>query len=373
MRIAIDVQATIQQKSGIGQYAEALIKHLDRERHTYFFLKPTPRHSRESGNPERDLSTLQRIYWESFQLPYEAKKAKADLIHTVGFSAPRLGSCKVVSTVHDFIGKVLPNRFLNLGWGARFYWKHWLPSSFKKADHIIASSENTKRDILRFLSYPENQISVIHLAADACFRKIDKKEALDVISAKFVIPAKAGIPFKEFILSVGTLEPRKNLKNLISAYSILPREIRKSYPLVIIGKPGWGGDELSRLVRELSLDQDIHFIGYVETDALVFFYNAATLFVYPSLYEGFGLPLVEAMSCGTPVISSNISSIPEVVSDAALLVDPSDPLGLADAMKSLLLDFSLRKILSERGLSRSKAFSWERVAKLTTGVYESVA
>lgn len=404
MRIAIDVQAIIQQKSGIGQYAEALTRHLDQRRHTYFFLKPE--RNRKNGFPafagndvkragndreraesdsRRDLNTLQRICWEAVQFPYEAKKINADLIHTVGFSAPLVRSCKVVSTVHDLIGKVFSSRsekishpershvwrshlwrsegsLLNLGLASRFYWRHWLPYSFKRADHIIASSEHTKKDILRLLNYPDKKISVIPLAADERFKKIDPPS--------HVIPAKAGI--HDFILYVGTLEPRKNLKNLIMAYSMLSQDMRKSYPLIVIGKVGWGTSDLSALGKSLGVEKDIHFMGYVPTEELVWFYNEATLFVYPSLYEGFGLPLLEAMSCGTPVISSNVSSIPEVTGDAALLINPTHPSELADAMKSVLLDSSLQQKLSRLGLERARAFSWERVAKLTTEVYESV-
>lgn len=353
MRIVIDTQATVGKKSGIGHYTDGLIRHLDQTRHTYFFLKP---------KRERDLNTIERICWETMRLPFEARRVRADLIHTVGFSAPLIRSCKVVSTVHDLIGLIYSD---HLSPWSKFYWKRWLPHSFSKADHLIASSENTKRDILKFLHYPEHRISVIPLAADERFKALDKKKTSGCLSKYF--------RFNDFILSVGTLEPRKNLKNLIFAYSMLSKDLRKSYPLVVVGKQGWGEDDLGRLIEGTGLKEDIHFTGYISDEELVNFYNAAALFVYPSLYEGFGLPILEAMSCGTPVISSNLSSIPEVTGDAAFLIDPLKPKEIADAMKSLLLNRSLRESMGSRGLERSKLFSWERVAKLTTEVYESVA
>ncbi len=353
MRIAIDVQATVGQKSGIGHYADGLIRHLDQSRHTYFFLKP---------DRTRDLNTADRIFWEAMRLPFEARRLKGDLIHTVGFSAPLIRSCKVVSTVHDLIGLIYSD---HLSPWSKFYWKRWLPHSFRSSDHLIASSENTKRDILKFLNYPERRISVIPLAADRRFKKIENEIAHRDLKNYFM--------FDQFILNVGTLEPRKNLKNLILAYAMLHKDLRESYPLILVGKTGWGTEELHRLIKESGLEEDVHFIDYVSDEELVSFYNGASLFIYPSLYEGFGLPVLEAMSCGTPVIASNVSSIPEVTKDAAVLIDPLKPEEIADAMKLLLLNRSLRQTLGLKGLEQSKMFSWERVAKLTTQVYESVA
>jgi hypothetical protein len=215
---------------------------------------------------------------------------------------------------------------------------------------------------LKFLHYPEHRISVIPLAVDRRFKKIEKETAHRHLKKYFM--------FDQFILSVGTLEPRKNLKNLILAYARLNKDLRESFPLILVGKIGWGMKELHRLIREVDLEEDVHFIDYILNEDLVSFYNGATLFVYPSFYEGFGLPPLEAMSCGTPVIASNVSSIPEVTADAAILIDPKNIGEIADTMKSLLLNGSLRQKLSFKGLERSKAFSWERVAKMTTEVYE---
>lgn len=353
MRIVIDTQATVGQKSGIGHYADGLIRHLDQSRHTYFFLKP---------DRTRDLNTADRIFWEAMRLPLQARSAKADLIHTVGFSAPLIRSCKVVSTVHDLIGLIYSD---HLSPWSRFYWKRWLPHSFRKADHLIASSENTKRDILKFLHYPEHRISVIPLAVDRRFKKMDEESAYRTLKNYFM--------FDQFILNVGTLEPRKNLKNLILAYAMLNKDLRKSYPLIVVGKIGWGVGELHQLIKSANVEEDVHFIDYVPDEDLVSFYNGATLFIYPSLYEGFGLPVLEAMSCGTAVIASNVSSLPEVTGDAALLIDPLKPKEIADAIKSLLLNRSLRESMESRGLEQSTLFSWERVAKMTTEVYERSA
>jgi len=353
MNIVIDTQALIHQRTGIGVYAKGLIQHLDRKRHCYYFLSPARK---------QDLRVPSRLLWESFYLPRQAKKLKADLIHTVGFSAPIIRSCKTIATVHDLIGMIYPQ---NLGRLSRFYWSWWLPYSFKKVDHIIASSQNTKQDLMRLIRYPESKISVIPLAADPRFKKMDQRQA------QLNIQKYIGV--KQYLLYVGTLEPRKNLKNLILAYAQLPAEIRERYALVLVGKAGWGTAALKQLIRERELETRIIFTGYISDEALVYFYNAATLFVYPSLYEGFGLPVLEALSCGAPVIASGVSSIPEITGDAAVLRDPSDISGWTSEIQNLLVNDTLRQQTAARGLIRAKTFCWSRVADETTRIYEQVA
>jgi glycosyltransferase involved in cell wall biosynthesis len=213
---------------------------------------------------------------------------------------------------------------------------------------------------------PPEKVEVVYLGICENFRPLPEGEVE-------AFRKKRGLP-ERFILFVGTIEPRKNLTRLIEAFSLLsplsPLPFPFSpLPLVIVGAKGWLYEEVFAKVEELGLEREVIFPGYIPWGELPLWYNAATIFVYPSLYEGFGLPPLEAMACGTPVIASNASSLPEVVGDAGILVSPGDVDGLAEAMKLLLSDETLREDLSRRGLRRAKGFSWEKTAEKTVQVY----
>lgn len=242
-------------------------------------------------------------------------------------------------------------------------YKFLFPRTLKTADRIIAVSNSTKRDLINYFNIPEEKIKVILEAADEKFKLLNKEEINEV-------KQKYNLNFP-FILYVGTLEARKNIPTLIKAfYKIKKKNIE--HKLVIAGKKGWKYKEIFETIDKLDLQNDVVFTGYVSDEDLPALYNAADLFVYPSIYEGFGLPPLEAMACGTPVITSNTSSLPEVVGDAGIMVDPCDVDGLTQTMCDVLTNDGLREDMIKKGLERAKMFTWEKCARETLKVYEEV-
>ncbi|MFC1755619.1 glycosyltransferase family 4 protein, partial [Thermoproteota archaeon] len=243
----------------------------------------------------------------------------------------------------------------------------WTGLSIKGADRIIADSQNTKNDILKYYGADEEKIKVVHLAPDKVYKPIQEKELLDKVRAKYNLISNT-------IFSIGIIEPRKNIANLLEAFKILKESYGLDYKLAIAGSKGKNGDlpynEVFHKVKELGLEKDVIFLGFVPREDVPLLYNIADLFAFPSLYEGFGLPVLEAMACGTPVVTSNISSLPEVAQDAALLVDPYNVGELAKAMQRVLTDKALQTQLCEKGLAQARKFSWEKTAKKIISIYE---
>jgi len=236
-----------------------------------------------------------------------------------------------------------------------------IPASLKRADMVIAVSESTKKDILRNVDIEEDKVSVIHEGYDKRFRKTDSGRSI-VTTGKYGIRSK-------YLLFVGMLEPRKNISRLIDAYGLLSDETRSEYSLVIAGAKGWMYEDIFRSAGLIRSPGKVIFTGHVPDDDLVDLYNGAELFIYPSLYEGFGLPVIEAMACGVPVITSNISSLPEVSGNAARLIDPVNIADIKDSMEFILSNSSVRQGMIEKGLENVKRFSYEKMAKETLGLY----
>ena len=234
--------------------------------------------------------------------------------------------------------------------------------AIKNSTKIIAVSRHTKEDIIKLFGVNETKIKVIGEAAQSRFRLIDEREKIIKILAENNIPDK-------FILYVGTLEPRKNLIRLVKSYKEIIDAGFNKYKLVLVGKRGWYYDEIFKKVKELNLENEVLFTGYLADGIIPYLYNAATCFVYPSFYEGFGLPVVEAMACGCPVITSNISSLPEIAGNAAILINPYKKAELVEAFKKILIDNKLRSKMSARGLVQAKKFSWGKTAKEIIDLY----
>lgn len=353
MRIALDTQSTLDQKTGIGHYTDNLLATLQRVDHEHEFVSlnwgqvPTMRIDR-------------RLRWQQIELPRHAKSANAQILHVTGFDAPRFKPCPVVLTVHDLIGALFPKQFPPI---ARFYWGWWLPHSVRWADAIITDSENTRHDIQRLTGISSNRVTVIPLGVDPRFFEPNTQQDLDDIQRSYDLPP-------EFLLYIGTLEPRKGLDTLLSAFSHLAADI--DIDLVIVGKKGWATDPIFQQVTNLGLASRIHFTGYVPDDDLPALYRAADLFVFPSRYEGFGLPPLEAMACSTPVICSNASSLPEVVGDSAITVPPDDVIALTHAIRDVLANPEIQVELKKRGLKRASLFTWDETARKTVKVYENL-
>ena len=353
MRIGIDTQSTLGRKTGIGLYTANLLRALAR-------VAPQHEYVELSWGRAAELRTDQRLRWQQFELPRRARATGVDLLHVTGFDAPLWRPCSVVLTVHDLIGLLFPT---NLPPVSRFYWSRWMPRTIRWADRIIAVSRHTQSDLNRVLGIPEDRIEVIHNGVNEVFQPLQDHEALETVRRKYGLPPT-------IILYLGTLEPRKGLDTLITAYGGLAPDA--PYDLVIAGKRGWYTEPLFQQVEALGLGRRVHFTDYIPDKDLPALYNLGKVFVYPSRYEGFGLPALEAMACGSPVVCTDAASLPEIVGDAALLVPPDDADALAAALRRVLDDGGLQAKMRARGLERARRFTWEETARRTAQVYEEM-
>jgi glycosyltransferase involved in cell wall biosynthesis len=355
MRVGIDVRSSRGRKTGIGFYVHNLVNGLQEHgglQVSLYGLKG-----------DSDLNTPQRMFWENFTLPSEIRKDELDIFHFPGFAGSMgSGKHKKVTTVCDLIGMIYPR---NLAPVSRFYWQKWLPACIKNSDALIAISEHTKADIVRILGIPENKIHVTLLAADSVFRPMYDAERLKTISQKYRLP-------KNFMLTLGTVEPRKNLSRLVKAFTGYVRRTESDLHLLIAGKADWGYQEVAGVVGEEGVESKVKFTGYVDDEDMPGLYNLAKFFAYPSLYEGFGLPLLEALSCGRSVMCSNTSSLPEVAGDAALYVDPLDVKDIERAIERFDIDARAREDFSNRAVLQAAKFSWKKTADKTIDVYKEV-
>jgi len=366
MRIGVDARLVFYSQAGIGQYILRLTEALAQVDHEdeFYLLQSRKDKTRMADAPNfyrRDLWTPSHHRFEQIALAMEVAAFRLDLLHSPDFIPPFYRHWASVITVHDLAFLLFPHFMTKEA--ARYYSQ--IDQAVKRTDHIIAVSESTKRDTVKLLGVPAEKITVIYEAANPVYRPLDDPPALALSRRKYRL---AG----DFILCVGTIEPRKNLPHLLRAFRRLLDEYRLDVHLVLAGEAGWLYQEVFAAVEELHLGDRVRFLGKVSVDDLLLLYNAARLFVTPSKYEGFGLPLLEAMACGTPVIATNVSSLPEVVGDAGLLVSPEDEAELTVAMWRVLTDEALRAEMREKGLKRAKLFSWERAAQETLAVYRRV-
>jgi glycosyltransferase involved in cell wall biosynthesis len=367
MRIGIDARLVFYSKAGIGQYIMRLAQSLAQiqPEEDDFVLLQSRKDKTSIVNDKRfarmPLWTPSHHPLEQYSLRFELSTKGLDLLHSPDFIPPFNMKCKSVITIHDLAFLLYPH-FLTRE-SARYYGQ--IDQAVRRTDHIIAVSEATKNDIVKLLGVPEKKITVIHEAANPIYKPVDRQEAYRHVAQRYAIPER-------YILFVSTIEPRKNLPILLKAFRLMIDHYKSSEALVLAGAKGWLSEEVFSMVDQLQLSDRVHFLGRIPSDDLLYLYNAAQFLVHPSLYEGFGLPPLEAMTCGTPVIVSNISAMPEVVGDAAIMVDPHDVDGLSVAMWRLLTDETQRKNLVELGLQRAQQFSWLRAARQTLSVYHKV-
>jgi glycosyltransferase involved in cell wall biosynthesis len=296
-------------------------------------------------------------------LSAELRRHPVDVLH-VQFTAPPLAPCPVVVSIHDLSFEHLP---LTFNKRSRMQLRLTVRRSARKAARILALSESARQDIIETYEIPPEQVTAIPLAASDHFSPVTDARELQRVRQTYGIVG-------DYILSVGSIQPRKNLERLVRAFSRLrgQRPGVKLPKLVIVGKQAWLYNETLRAIAESGVDDQVLLTGYVSEGDLPGLYSGATCFVYPSYFEGFGLPPLEAMQCGTPVIVGNRTSLPEVVGDAGLLVDPFDEAQIAWALARLIDNSDLRNELRVKGLKRAKGFNWDDTARRTLEVYEQV-
>lgn len=371
MKICIDSRsATLHEGSGIGTYTKNIVLNLTKKYNKNLNLICTGKYSSIlSSNPNTNIyitSGKYNSFYENYYIPKLLIDENIDLYHIPqnGIGFPFLYDLNVVVTIHDLIPYIMPET-VGKGYLERFLKD--MPNIIDKSKGILTVSEYSKRDILRFFpNCPEDKIHVIPLAADTSFKPLDKEKCREYIRRNYKIN-------NQFILYLGGFSSRKNIKNLILSFSKIKNTLKKKYTLVLGGALKDEAIELQSLVTDNGLQDSVVFTGYLNNSILPIFYNAAELFVYPSLYEGFGLPPLEAMSCKCPVITSNISSIPEVTKDSVLLINPYNIDELSSSIIKILNNKDLQEEYIEKGYNRSLEFSWTKATIETINAYKKVA
>lgn len=306
-------------------------------------------------------SPLARFWWDQVRIRARAERFRADVVHFPASIGSLSGLSNMILTVHDVGFLRDPDWFR---WDRAAYYRFAIGRSIRLAAHVIADSEATAADLVEFFGVPRSRMTVVPLGVGEEFRPASE-EKKTAVRERYTLPER-------FFLYVGTLEPRKNLVRVIQAWSQVAERDDSVPDLVIAGRDGWKHAPIRETARKSSCVDRIHFPGFVPNEDLPAVLSAAQVFVWPSLWEGFGLPPLEAMACGVPVITSNTSSLPEVVGDAAMSVDPYDVDAIADAMHMLVKNEALRAAFSTKGLARAAAFTWEDMAKQTYAVYHEI-
>ncbi len=378
MRIGIDARTLSGHYTGDRTYWRGLIGGLASTdaAHEYFLYTRLPVQDPPPGLDARlQWRTLPApahdALWLLSAFPRALKADSIDVAHTQ-YNIPLLGApCPVVTTVHDITFALHPKWFLPRD---RWILNTFVPRSMRRAGHVIADSESTRRDILRRYKgrIGDDHVSTILLAVDAQFAPPPGGQE----SARALANKRLGLDDKPYVLSVGVLQPRKNLGTLLDAFALI--KLGPNPPphrLLVVGKRGWLGEDLDKQVAQLpaAVSEDIVWTGYVPDRDLPALYGGADAFCYPSKYEGFGLPPLEAMACGCPTLCARASSLPEVVGDAALLLPAENSHAWANALEKLLPAPLVQARWRERGLARAALFSWERTARATLDVYEHCA
>lgn len=380
VRIALDARRLYGKRRGVGQYIFRLVQHLPELTDEFAFLlfadqrlpiEVVPQGCQQVlvGKPfsteSQSISGLwskgYSIFWMNSLVPKTLRKENVSLFHGTNFAIPILKDGPFVVTIHDMIYARLLNGYENI---YRNYHRLLLPRAAMNAAKVITVSENGRRDIIELLKVPPEKVVTIHNGVDEEFRVVDDADYLNEVRQTLKLP-------RRYVLYVGAIERRKNLGVLVQAAAeILKEGIVDG--LVLAGEEGYGANLTWEKIAETKIREKVLHIGYVPQEMMCGLYNLAEVFVMVSPYEGFGIPVLEAMACGTPVITSNCSSLPEVAGDAALLVSPSEPEELTVALRRLLTDKNLRAELRAKGLKRVKQFSWRKSAEKHLEVYREV-
>ncbi len=363
MKIAIDYTSAARQRAGIGRYTRSLVRALAQSdnRNEYALYVPRdaqyledarafPKNFRIVSAPLNGRHMV--ALWQRAQipLPVEFFTGRADVFYSPDFVLPPTRARKKILTVHDLSFLRVPETAVpKLKW----YLEGAVPRAVARADLILADSDATRQDLIEFFGMPPERVQTLYSGYDAMFRRVTDANEFARVRATYNLE-------KPFILNVGTIEPRKNLTRLIEAFARLPQ--RDDLELVIAGERGWMYDEIYAAPKKFGVNASVRFLGFTPDADLPALYSLAEMFVYPSLYEGFGLPVLEAMACGAAVVTANNSSLPEVAGDAAVLVEARDVDALAEAMARYLDDTAWRGMMQTKTLTQAQKFSWAKSA-----------
>lgn len=372
-RIGIDYTSAVHQLAGIGRYTREMVRALAarssnsfRPQYHLFMADAGRLNTPLNLGPDFSCHTTRLTerwlsrFWYRLRLPLyiENWTGPLDLFHAPDFFLrPVKSKTRTIVTIHDLSFVREPDSVMT---GMSRQLNRWVPHSVQQADHVIAVSEATRRDLIDLYQTPPEKISVLYHGVSSNFRPVRDATKLTAVRRTY------NLGTAPFVLSVGTIQPRKNYQHLIQAFA----KVEAGANLVIAGGPGWQADEIFNEVTRQGLTDRVRFLGFVPDADLPLLYNAAALFIYPSLYEGFGLPVLEAMACGTPVTASNRSALPEVVGPAGLLFDPLDTNAMAETMINILQDDDLHRTLSRAGQAQAAKFSWTKMAGELFDLYQ---
>lgn len=372
MKIGIDGRAAKWYRgTGIGTYTYQLISCLNKidNINDYLLFMPENCELKLSFKDNFNLNNItegtSNNFWDEVNIPNILKDLNIELYHVPqnGVGIPANKECGFTITLHDVIPYKMPetvsSRYLKI-------FNEHIPKIVEMCDGIITVSNYSKKDIMETFNFPEDKIFVTPLASEDIYRPLNRDLSKEISKEYYSISG-------DFILYVGGFSPRKNIIGLIESFSKLISIYKKDIKLVIAGKRGKSYDSYKKRAEELNISNKIIFPGFISVDHLPYIYNAAKLFVYPSFYEGFGLPPIEAMSCGVPVIASNATSVPEVVGDGGLLIDPNDVDNLCYSMFRVLLDDELRERLILSGIVKASELSWQKTAQQTLIAYSKIS
>ncbi len=371
MRIGIDTTSIPPQPVGAGRYIIELVRALfaaNQEDEFVLFAQPhgkelinLPPSTQVTWHITPSMKPMRRLLWEQTFLPWIARKKKLDLLHSPHYTRPIYLPCRSVVTFHDLSLILYPQLHTR---ARRLFFPLMMRYSAKQCQAIIAVSENTRQEAIHHLGISAEKIITTPHGISKEFHPIENKKILDECRARYSLPEK-------FLLYVGTIEPRKNLPVLLQAYHQALRQGLDAH-LVIVGSLGWMYEEVFKKIEVMNLHEFVHITGYIPQEDLAKVYNLAHVFIYPSLYEGFGLPPLEAMACGTPVIASDELPNKAYLAEAGILVPPGEPQSLSEAILKLAGDEKLRHSLSQKGTIMVANFSWNRTAQITLEVYRKV-
>ena len=367
MRVAIDARKL--HDFGIGTYIRNLLRHLARiDRDSEYVLlcreadigvaAQLGPNFRAVLEPSPNYSLREQIH-----VPWILRRERPDVFHAPHYVLPPLTRCRSVVTIHDCIHLMFPQYLPNRA--AYVYARASMWSAARQAHRILTVSEASKRDIMHFFSVPPDKVVVVYNAIEERFAATPSAEAIERVRERYQLT-------HQFVLYVGNIRPHKNLVRLIEAFAELRARGFDDLKLLIIGDEISKLPALRRAVHSYKLHKHVRFLGYLEDETLAILYRLAAVFVFPSLYEGFGLPPIEAMASGTPVVTSNVSSMPEVAGNAAVLVDPYNVESIVEGIARVLTDPALAAELRRKGMARAREFSWTRSVARTREVYEEV-